>query len=165
MKISHHFPCVEKCLFSPFCWQHPLLLYIFLITSYTLLTSCFLCFVSLCLSCSGPDPSTFEIWALQAVSGEGLGLLPQRWRVFCYWDLKWPSQALQVGNQRNKVKFWLGGFKLMGIPYSICQKNDLSGALSQLVLFSVFSLLPPLPTILFSSSLRDLLLASSAYSC
>lgn len=112
-----------------------------------LFTNCFF-FLFLFLSCSGPDPPALEIGAFQAVPGEGLGLLPQRWRVFCHWDLKWPSQALQVGNQRNKVKFWLGGFKLMGILYSICQKNDPFGALahsvgSLLTLFLVLILFPP----------------------
>lgn len=97
------------------------------------------------LSCSGPNPPALEIGALQAVSGEGLGLLPQRWRVFCHRDLKWPSQALQVGNRRNKVKFWLGGFKLMGILYSICQKNDPSGALAHSVGSFSFSFSSPHP--------------------
>lgn len=118
------------------------------ITSYILLTTCFFFFFFFLVSCSGPDPPALEIGALQAVSGERLGLLPQRWRVFCHRDLKWPSQALQVGNQRNKVKFWLGGFKLMGILYSICQKNDPSGASSQSVPFSL-SFPPPLHHIIF----------------
>lgn len=116
------------------------------------------------LSCSGPDPPALEIGALQTMSGEGLGLLPQRWRVFCHRDPKWPSQALQVGNQRNKVKFWLGGFKLMGILYCICQMNDpfwSTQSVGCLLPLSPFLFFPP-PTRLFSTSLRDLLLASTA---
>lgn len=138
--VPNHF------VFFVFCLQHLCLFYLYYYLIHFANHLFFFFFFFFLVSCSGPDPPALEIGALQAVSGERLGLLPQRWRVFCHRDLKWPSQALQVGNQRNKVKFWLGGFKLMGILYSICQKNDPSGASSQSVPFSLlFSLSSPRP--------------------
>lgn len=74
----------------------------------------------LCLFCSISNCPSATLGAFQALSWEGLGLLPKWWRMLCHRDTQRASQTLQVSDNLLKYLCFFPFLCSLSCIHSLC---------------------------------------------